>query len=293
MSVVFEPLVLPRATARQVAVAGVRFAVQRGGNEGAAATPVLLLHGIPLTAVMWRDLFAELARDRVVVAPDLKGLGRSESKAPYDLASLAAELAALVLHEVDGPVDVVGHDRGGSLAIALAAARPELVRRLVVLGAPARGLDCLRAWPLPLAALPLLPEVLVSLGGRRVVRAMLRHGWRAARPLDPTVRAHYEQAYADPARLRAMLAYCRACHGLGPGNRRTSAAAARPRPRPERALVVWGARDPVVPLSVGDRVARDLGPGTAMTTVPDAGHFVLEEAPEVVVPAVAAFLRAP
>jgi pimeloyl-ACP methyl ester carboxylesterase len=43
-------------------------------------------------------------------------------------------MAAVVLEEVDGPVDLVGHGWGATIAIALAAARPELVRRLVVIG---------------------------------------------------------------------------------------------------------------------------------------------------------------
>jgi haloacetate dehalogenase len=300
VSVVFEPHRLPGATARQVAVAGVRFALQRGGSG--TGTPVVLLHGVPQTAVMWREVFPELSRDRVVLAPDLKGLGGSEAKAPYDVATLVAELAALVLHEVEGPVDVVGHDWGGSLAIALAATRPELVRRLVVLNAPFRRVDYLRAWHIPLFAVPLLPEAVFTLGGRRVVGHMLRYGWRATRPLDPAVRGHYEQAYADPMRVAAMLSYYRGALRRRVRQRvvrrlrgwRAGWAGGPPArvPRPERALVVWGARDPVLPLSVGDSVVRDLGPRTAMVTVPEAGHFVVEEAPQVVVPAVAAFLRA-
>ena len=84
MSIVFEPHGLPGGTSRQVAVAGVRFALQRGGasTPGDSGTPALLLHGVPQTAQMWRELFPELARDRVVLAPDLKGLGGSEAKAP-------------------------------------------------------------------------------------------------------------------------------------------------------------------------------------------------------------------
>ena len=51
----------------------------------------------------------------------------------------------------------------------------------------------------------------------------------------------------------------------------------------ERALVLWGARDPILPISVGEGVVRDLGADATMVTVPGAGHFVVEEATDVVV----------
>ena len=100
--------------------------------------------------------------------------------------SLVAQLAALVEAEVPGGrVDVVGHDWGGSLALALAGARPDLVRRLVVANAPFRTVPLLRAAHIPFFALPVVPELLFRLGGRRVVDAMLRlrlEGADAARP---------------------------------------------------------------------------------------------------------------
>ena len=207
-------------------------------------------------------------------------------------------MAALVRHEVDGPVDVVGHDWGGTLALALAGARPDLVRRLVIVNAPYRHLNLLRAFHVPLFALPLLPEAAFALGRRSLPAAMLRAGWKSPAPLEPAVLRHYVEAYADPARVRAMLAYYRAnsrrqLWSLWPGTVRGGGAGSGglPQVRAERHLVLWGARDPVLPLSVGESVVRDLGAGTTFVTVPGAGHFVVEEAPGVAVPAIAGFLR--
>ena len=56
------------------------------------------------------------------------------------------------------------------------------------------------------------------------------------------------------------------------------------------ALVVWGARDPVLPDSVRRALVQDLG-DCPCVVAPDAGHFVLEEAPEIAIPAIASFLR--
>jgi len=292
------PELMPRATHRELAVDGVRFSLYRADpRRRRRTTPALLLHGVPQTAICWRDLLGELARDRVVLAPDIKGLGGSEDVGSYDLPTLAAELAALIMHEVDGPVDLVGHDWGGAVALALAAGRPELVRRLVVLNAPYRHLNLLRAFHVPLFALPVLPEAAFATAGRPLLAGMLRVGWKSAAPLDEAVARHYVDAYDDPGRLRAMLGYYRAnsrraLWSLLRGTVRGRADPARlPRVLAERHLVVWGARDPVLPISVGESVVRDLGGDTTFITVPGAGHFVAEEAPAVVVPAVARFLR--
>jgi pimeloyl-ACP methyl ester carboxylesterase len=59
---------------------------------------------------------------------------------------------------------------------------------------------------------------------------------------------------------------------------------------PTPALVVWGARDPALPDAVRASVVRDLH-GCPCIVVPHAGHFVLEEAPEIAIPAIASFVR--
>ena len=54
----------------------------------------------------------------------------------------------------------------------------------------------------------------------------------------------------------------------------------------ERMLVLWGALDPVLPIWVGESVTKDLGSSCSMVTVPKAGHFVVEEAPEICLEAI-------
>lgn len=286
------------AERRLVQTVGGALSVLRADPPGApAGPPVLLLHGVPETAYMWRDLIAELATDRTVIAPDLPGLGASPPRRSYSLRSLVAQAAGLIAAEAAGPVDVCGHDWGGVIGLGLAALRPDLVRRLVVLNAPYRSIDLLHAFHIPLLAMPVLPEAAFSVAGPALVQRMLGYGWRAPERMDPAVAGHYVAAYTDPGRARAMLGYYRAnvrrtfgwqLRGMLPGGRRVAHPARR---RMQRQLVVWGAKDPVLPLSIGESVVRDLGPGTVFVTVPGAGHFVLEEAPGVVVPAIVGFLR--
>lgn len=291
---------LPGATRRDVAVEGVRLSVHRADPpRRRRTTPVLLLHGVPQTALVWRHLVPDLATDRVVLAPDLKGLGASEVRGPYDVPTLVAELAALVLHEVDQRVDVVGHDWGGTLGAALAAARPDLVRRLVVCAAPYRTLSLRHAWHVPLFALPVVPEVLFTVAGSSAVPAMIRAAWRASPSLEADALDHYVAAYRHPDRIGAMLGYYRAVmrHRVG---RLVRSAGGEPGgygsrrvPAPERTLVVWGEHDPVLPVWVGEALGRDVAGSVSMSVVPGVGHFVPEEAPDVFVREVGEFLRAP
>lgn len=285
-------------TSRTVAVDGVRFHVLSGGPaRKRKTTPVLLLHGVPETSATWRPLMAELAKDRLVLAPDLKGLGQSEAKGPYDLPTLAGELAALVMHEFDGPVDVVGHDWGGSLGLALAGSRPDLVRRLVDIAGPYREVDPVRGSYMLFLALPVLPEVLGRLAAERVVRQVFATAWKADG--QPEALEEYVAAYSSPERWGAMLSYYRSvvrprvARAVSSIAGRENVRIGMPRVKVERALVVWGSDDVPTPLNVGESVVRDIGPDATMLTVPGAGHWPHEEAPDVVLPAIAEFLRAP
>lgn len=189
-------------------------------------------------------------------------------------------------------VDVVGHDWGGSLALAVAAARPDLVRRVVVISAPYRKVDLLRAWHIPV--LGFVPPGLFSGAGRAMVRGMFRYAWKTGRPPQDLVEG-YAEAYAAPDRMRAMAGYYRAAVRR---RREDEAGARTPAVRPERSLVVWGSADPPMPLAVGAAVVSDLGravdPATVrMVTLPGVGHWPLEEVADVVLPILTDFLRSP
>jgi pimeloyl-ACP methyl ester carboxylesterase len=281
------------ASVRTVPAADTSFLLRQSGSGD--GTPVLLLHGVPETSSCWGGLAPRLAVGRRVLAPDLPGLGGSAYPGPYDVASLVAQLVALLDEVVPGQrVDVVGHDWGGSLALALAGAHPDRVRRLVVANAPYRSVPLLRAAHIPFFALPLAPEALLRLGGRRVVEAMLKIGWKAPTPLSPESCAEYVAAYTLRPVRRAMLGYYRAATRprLAAALRREKRSSPPP-VRAQKMLVLWGALDPVLPVSTGEAVVADLGSDCVMVTVPGAGHFVIEEAPEIVADVLLDFLAEP
>jgi pimeloyl-ACP methyl ester carboxylesterase len=93
-------------------------------------TPVLLIHSGGFTSRQWRKLAQLLAPDHRVIAPDLLGYGaeRWPAGAPFHFRQDVAMLADLL----DEPAHVVGHSYGGLLALQLALARPDAVRRIAV-----------------------------------------------------------------------------------------------------------------------------------------------------------------
>ncbi len=268
-------------TVRNVPVAETRFLLrEHGSGDG---TPIVLLHGVPETSSAWKDIAPGLADGRRVLCPDLPGLGGSAYSGPFDVPSVVGQLMALLDVELPGQrIDLVGHDWGGSLALAMVGAFPDRFRSLVVANAPFRKVPAVRAAHIPFFALPVAPELLFRLGGPRIVDVMLGLAWKGDRRLDAEVKAEYTAAYTDPGRVKAMLGYYRAV-----ARPRLAASVTRrsePKPptvRAERMLVLWGAADPVLPVWVGESVQKDLGSDCSMITVPKVGHFVVEEAPEV------------
>ncbi len=101
-------------------------------------TPALLIHSGGFTSRQWRKLGELLAPRHRVIAPDLLGYGpeRWPVGKPFHFREDVAKLAELL----DEPADLVGHSYGGLLALQLALARPDAVRRIVVYEPVAFGL---------------------------------------------------------------------------------------------------------------------------------------------------------
>lgn len=104
----------------------------------AARARVLAIHGLTGHGQRWKTLAVRHLSEIAILAPDLIGHGRSSWAAPWTIEANVAALAELI--EADGPLVVVGHSFGAAVALGLAASRPELVSRLVLLD-PAVGLD--------------------------------------------------------------------------------------------------------------------------------------------------------
>ncbi|HXP55847.1 MAG TPA: alpha/beta fold hydrolase, partial [Streptosporangiaceae bacterium] len=125
-----------------VDVAGVRTAVIDTGDPsgpGPVAPPVLLLHGSGpgVTGLAnWRPVIPALAAERRVIAPDQLGFGGTATGEPRVYGRKAWTDHALALLDTLGldTVDVIGNSMGGAIALSIAAARPQAVRRIVTMG---------------------------------------------------------------------------------------------------------------------------------------------------------------
>lgn len=187
------------------------YLIEEGPPDG---RPVLLLHGFPDSADVWRHQIPVLAGSGYrVIAPDLRGFGRSEKPQGVEHYKMR-----LVVRDILGILDglgvdeaaVVGHDFGASAAWALTMAAPDRVERLAVVsvGHPAAywsstGLDEReKSWYVLWFLFPDVPEA----GLRADNWAFLREFSRDAHDLDRWI-AHCEAA---PGNLTAMLNWYRA-----------------------------------------------------------------------------------
>ena len=107
------------------------FTVRRWGD--ASLPPLLMLHGFPEYGGAWAEVAARLSHRFHCIAPDQRGYGASYAPpgiGAYALSHLVQDVVALI---DDGPVTVMGHDWGASVAYGLTMARPDLVARLIVI----------------------------------------------------------------------------------------------------------------------------------------------------------------
>lgn len=111
--------------------------VHRYGDPGNPA--ILALHGLTGHGRRWEHLALNYLPDFEVIAPDLRGHGRSLWTPPWGLDTVADDLAELI-ETVEKPVTVIGHSFGGAVALHLARRRPELVSGLLLLD-PAIGVN--------------------------------------------------------------------------------------------------------------------------------------------------------
>jgi pimeloyl-ACP methyl ester carboxylesterase len=179
--------------------------------------PVILLHGYAQTSHMWRPLIAELAKTRTVIAPDLRGFGRS-AKPPggYDKKTMAQDIHALAASLGFKRAGIVGHDIGLMIAYAYAAQYPDEVVRIALMDAFLPGVgDWAKVWLLrDLWHFHFYGETPLKLVKGRE-RIYLEHFWNdfaadRKKSVSEADRRIYAKAYAQPGAMRAGFEVFRA-----------------------------------------------------------------------------------
>lgn len=254
---------------------------------------VLMLHGNPTWSFYYRELIKALRPALRCVAPDHIGMGLSEKPEHYDysLATRITDVAALVASLGLKRVHLVVHDWGGAIGFGFAARHPELIGRITVLNTAAFTSKRIPGR----IALCKAPAI-----GPLLVRGFNGFAWPATwmsmhrRRLTPTERDGYLLPYDSWANRVAVSAFVRdipldASHPSWAALVATECGLPQFRDRP--ALVIWGGKDFCFNDTFLARWREEL-PQAVVHRIADAGHYVLEDAADEVVPRIAAFLRA-
>lgn len=273
---------------RFVSAGGLRTHVAVAG-EG---PPLVMLHGWPQHWWMWRELIGPLAHSHRVICPDLRGFGWTDAPpGGYDPEVFALDLVALLdALGIEEPVDLIGHDWGGWTGFILCLRHPKRIARFMPLNiyhpfvqTSARGLLSLwRFWYQWILAAPVVGHranafgpVLRWVGSRQVP-------WSEA-DLDA-----YVEQFREPARAMAgHLLYRHAVARLAPSVAR---GAYRGLMMETPTLMLFGTDDHV-------QDHRQLGgyernaPNMEVELVPGAGHFIVDERPELVLARARTFLE--
>lgn len=242
-------------------------------DDVGSGEPLLLLHGIATDRRIWDLVLGPLGDTRRVVAPDLPGFGESAAVGDeFDLLDVAESIIeGLAQRGITGPFDLVGHSLGGGIAIVLAAAHPQIVRRLVLV-APA-GLR-----PFPVAVSTLLSAGADAVLAARRGAVALTDTWWGRRMLLALTTA--DAAALPPTLARQMVEASATARRTAPALATITSSDLRPKLATTRMPlgVIWGEADRTVPIRALDDllVAR---PDALVTRIPDTGHVPMVERP--------------
>ncbi len=260
---------------------GYRRAFVLAGPRLGTAPVLWLIHGIGDSSRTWEDVIPLLAERYTVVAPDLLGHGASDKpRADYSIGGFANGMRDLMVVLGVDRATIVGHSLGGGVAMQFAYQYPERVERLVLvasggLGAEVHPLFRVAALPGAATAISLSVHTPFSSSVLGLSRLAARVG--LFDPKDIEEIAQVWDGLRDRATRTAFLRTLRAVVDL-----RGQSVTSRDRLYLTAAiptLLVWGQRDPVLPVAHA-RLAADALPGARLEVVARAGHLPHRSCPE-------------
>lgn len=262
--------------------------------------PVVCVHGNPTWSYFFRGVVNELRDSHRVIVPDHIGCGLSDKpddeQYPYVLERRIDDLESLLDHlRLADPITLVVHDWGGMIGMGVAMRRLDRISRLVVMNTAAFGLPAGKRLPLRLRVLrdggPL---------AELAVRGLNLFAWPATRlaverPLLDSVRREYLRPYGSWRDRIATMRFVQDIP-LSPGDRSFDAMrrieAGLPLLAPLPMLVCWGMRDIVFDHHFLAEWRRRF-PMATVYEFADAGHYLLEDAADRVIPLIRDFVAAP
>jgi pimeloyl-ACP methyl ester carboxylesterase len=266
-----------------VVVAGVRSPLIDMGPRSSDA--VVFIHGNPGSSLDWQDLLREVSGFGRAIALDMPGYGRADKPRDFDytvpgyaghLAGALEQLGVLRAH-------LVLHDFGGPWGLAWAARHPTQVASLTLINIGVmpdyRWHYLARIW-----RTPVIGEIFMATATRSAFRLLVKHGNPRGLPAGFVDRM-FEQF--DRGTRRAVLRLYRATSDFALLAR---AAGQTLTPLNLPVLVLWGARDPYVPVRFAQQ-QRQVFPQAEVIVLEDSGHWPFVDNPDAVARALIPFLR--
>jgi pimeloyl-ACP methyl ester carboxylesterase len=274
----------PKVESKYATVNGVEIHYLVAG-EG---SPVILLHGFAQTSHMWLPLIPELAKTHLVIAPDLRGFGFSgKPECCYDKKSMAQDIHALAQALNLGTVGIAGHDIGLMVAYAYAAQYPDEVGRIALMDAFLPGIGDWNSvfllrdlWHFHFFG----PTPLALVTGRE--RVYLEHFWNdfAADPAHSVSegdRVFYTAAYSQEGAMKAGMEVFRNF------------------PKDAEDFAEFAKTKLTMPMLVltGEKASGDflieqgkmVDDNVEGVVIKGSGHWLMDEAPDQVIPKLVAF----
>jgi uncharacterized protein (TIGR00369 family) len=246
--------------------------------------PLVLLHGIPSSSYLWRDVIDPLSATFEVLAPDLLGYGDSDKRMDVDLSIAAQARYVVAFMETIGvhQAAVAGHDIGGGVAQLMAVDEPQRVARLILIDSIVDN-----NWPIPdIARLkePAWDQIMVNID----LRSGLRKGLEAGMVTEGRVTDELVDEWTRPFQdLGGRRAYLRAARALN--NRDLTTRSKHIDEVETPTLILWGANDKFLEPRWAETLHHKLRDSTVEIIDP-GGHFLPIDRPEAVVEAITRFL---
>jgi len=279
-----QTLPLPEISMKHVLVEGLKISYTEMGR----GTPIVLVHGIPTSSYLWRNMTPKLSLYGKVICIDLPGFGFSDPPANDDYSvSNFAELLKGFLETVSVKNAVfICHDFGGPIVISYLLKNSVKPRKLIILNTFLH--DDLPPYPISmkLARIRPLGEILMTLFGESIIRSGLEGGVINKSLISDEMVTKYYMPEGNPGKLRkSMLATLRLDYAddLKYIEQRLTTI-------DTPTLILWAENDTYLPLYLGKKIHRDI-PGSKFITLSHCGHFLQEEKPENVSAIVTEFLN--
>ncbi len=262
-------------------------------DEGSGDRTILCVHGNPTWSYYWRRVIERFSDSYRVVAIDHLGCGRSD-KPPreefaYTLASHRDNLIALIDHLDLKRVTLLAHDWGGAIGLSSVLERPEALERIILLNTAAFPPPYI-PWRIAACRLPLLGTLGVR-GLNVFARAAISMAM-SRQTLSPEVArgllAPYDN-WSDRVAIDAFVRDIPMSKGHPTYQTLVDLESRLPSLASYPSLLVWGMQDWCFRPECLHRFQK-AWPNAHTVEIPDAGHYVIEDAPEETLSAIASFL---